>query len=159
MRKINLEDVKPEERHSPGGEFGAAFRAISRALGADTRAPEPANRHPFDLAHFTLPPGKAVCPFHSHAAQWEMYVVISGTGRMRSADGWQPLTGGDTVIFPPGEAHQIHNDSSAELVFWIIADNPVGDTCYYPDSKKWSVPVPAREVIKGTPAEYLDGEE
>ena len=38
------------------------------------------------------------------------------------------------------EPHQIINDGIEELVFYIIADNPVGDSCYYPDSDKWGLP-------------------
>jgi len=159
MRKINLSEVKPIERFSPGGKYGAAVRSVSAGLGCNLDAPDSVDRHPFDLAHLSLPPGKAVCPFHSHAAQWEMYVVISGTGRVRSPEGLHPIVPGDTVMFPPGEAHQIHNDGSEDLKFWIIADNPPGDACHYPDSNKWMVPVPTRSILKGQPADYFDGEE
>jgi hypothetical protein len=36
-------------------------------------------------------------------------------------------------LFGPGEPHQIINDSEKDLVFYIIADNPLGESCYYPD--------------------------
>jgi hypothetical protein len=43
----------------------------------------------------------------------------------------------------------------------VIADNPRGDTCYYPDSGKWvAFREGAEEIIaKGTEADYYDGEE
>ena len=42
----------------------------------------------------------------------------------------------------------------------MLADNPVGESCYYPDSGKWSVAKGLeRAMIKGTPADYFEGEE
>jgi hypothetical protein len=44
----------------------------------------------------------------------------------------------------------------------VIADNPIGESAYYPDSKKWKAnkTSPAdRVVIKGPETDYFDGEE
>jgi hypothetical protein len=35
----------------------------------------------------------------------------------------------------------------------------MGESCHYPDSKKWLVRSPARALIRSEPLEYLDGEE
>jgi hypothetical protein len=40
-----------------------------------------------------------------------------------------------------------------------VADNPIGETCYYPDSGKWLVRSPERSLIRSEPLGYLDGEE
>ena len=42
---------------------------------------------------------------------------------------------------------------------YIVADNPVGESCHYPDSKKWLVRSPDRALIRSARVEYLDGEE
>jgi hypothetical protein len=42
---------------------------------------------------------------------------------------------------------------------YIVADNPIGGSCYYPDSKKWSVVSPGHRLIRSEPLNYYDGEE
>lgn len=50
------------------------------------------------------------------------------------------------------------NDSSQDLLLYVVADNPIGE-CYYPDSNKWGVPLPERRVIRSDALDYYDGEE
>ena len=46
------------------------------------------------------------------------------------------------------------------LCITIIADNPVGETCYYPDSDKWGLPSNLNgPVLKGKAVDYFEGEE
>jgi hypothetical protein len=40
-----------------------------------------------------------------------------------------------------------------------VADNPIGESCHYPDSGKWMVRSPERRVIASAPLDYLEGEE
>ena len=88
-------------------------------------------------------------------------MIISGRGRLRHEHGFTEVSADDAFVFPPGEAHQLSNPGSEDLVYWVLADNPVGESCYYPDSGKWSVLTNGleRAMIKGTPADYLDGAE
>jgi len=118
-------------------------------------------RHPFDVEICRIPPGKSRCPYHSHSAQWEFYHVISGKGIVRHAGGTTSIEAGDAFIFGPGEAHQLSNDGSQDIVLYIVADNPVGESCYYPDSKKWMVMVntPEFRTMRSEPLDYYDGEE
>jgi uncharacterized cupin superfamily protein len=98
--------------------------------------------------------------YHAHAAQWEFYHVISGTGTVRHAEGTTPIEPGDAFIFLPGEPHQLINDGSVELVVYVIADNPLNEVTYFPDSDKVSIPLPEHRMVRATPKlEYLDGEE
>ncbi len=106
-----------------------------------------------------VPPGKSACPYHSHSAQWEFYQVISGKGIVRHQDGTTPVETGDAFIFAPGQPHQVTNDGASDLVVYIVADNPIGESCHYPDSKKWLVRSPERVLIRSEPLDYLDGEE
>jgi len=44
-------------------------------------------------------------------------------------------------------------------VLYVVADNPIGESCHYPDSKKWLVRSPDRTIIRSGPIDYHDGEE
>ncbi len=84
-----------------------------------------------------------------------------GKGTARDESGRTPIVAGDAFIYGPGEPHQLINDSSAELILYVIADNPMGESCYYPDSRKWLVRSPGRTILRGdgTPLDYFEGEE
>jgi uncharacterized cupin superfamily protein len=107
-----------------------------------------------------VPPGASSCPYHAHSGQSELYLVLSGSGKFRSPGGLTDLNSGDAVYCGPGEPHQIINDGEKDLVFYIIADNPVGESCYYPDSDKWGLPENlSGPFLKGIAVGYFDGEE
>jgi uncharacterized cupin superfamily protein len=159
MKKINTKDIPEETWSSPKGKFGGSDKNISVKLGRDPSSTDMLKRQPFDVEICRVPPGKSVCPFHSHSAQWEFYHVISGTGLVRDKDGKTPVAEGDAFIFEPGSPHQIINDSPGDLVLYVVADNPVGESCHYPDSGKWLVRSPGRALIRSEPLDYHDGEE
>ncbi len=159
MKKINVRDIAEETWVSPGGKYGGASKELSVALGRDPESTDLSTRHPFDVEICRIPPGKSHCPYHSHSAQWEFYHVVSGTGNVRHAEGTSPVEAGDAFVFRPGQPHQLTNDGTVDLVLYIIADNPIGETCHYPDSGKWLVRSPARSLIRSGPVDYYDGEE
>jgi uncharacterized cupin superfamily protein len=161
MRKVNLRDIPEEERKSPGGKFHKFVKDISIALGREKTSLDLTKRHPFDLAVVRVPKGKAYCPYHSHSAESEFYLVVSGRGNIRDRTGVTEVASGDAFFFPPGEAHQLSNASDEDFVYYVIADNPRGDGCFYPDSGKWAAAVEdGREVIvSGREADYYEGEE
>ena len=169
MNRVNINEIKEDPWQSPNGKFAVAFKGISEALGRG-RARESGHRastdseerHPFDLEWNRMPPGKPNFPFHSHSAQWEMYLVVNGKGSVRDKDGTTEVVPGDAFIFGPNEPHQITNSGDVDLIYYVIADNPIGESGYYPDSKKWIVnrTSPAhRIVIRGNETDYFDGEE
>ena len=162
MRKINLKEVPEQERKSPKGKFGRFSKNISIALGREPASLDLSKRHPFDLEWSRVPPGKPNFPYHAHSAQWELYLVVSGKGTVRHKDGRTEVVAGDAFIFGPNEPHQIINSSEEDLTYYIIADNPIGESSYYPDSEKWKVNKSSaadRIVIKGQETDYFDGEE
>ena len=159
MRKVNTKDIAEDSWSSPKGKFRGAGKQISIALGRDPASPNPKDRHPFDVEIMRIPAGQAPYPYHSHAAQWEFYHVISGRGVVRHEGGTTAIETGDAFIFPPDEPHHFQNDSAEDLVVYVIADNPIGESCYYPDSKKWLVRSPERRLIRGEDLDYFDGEE
>jgi uncharacterized cupin superfamily protein len=159
MRKTNIKDIAEELWTSPKGRFFRASKEISVALGRKPLSTDLNERHPFDIEICRIPPGKSNCPYHSHSAQWEFYHVISGKGIVRHADGTTSIEAGDAFIFGPDQAHQLSNDGSEDIILYIIADNPIGESCYYPDSKKWLLCSPERRHIRSDPLDYFDGEE
>ena len=159
MRKVNTNEMAEELWASPKGKFGGGYKGVSIALGRKPQSTDLRERHPFDIEICRVPPGKANYPYHSHSAQWEFYHVISGRGSVRDAEGRTPIVAGDAFIFEPGQAHQIINDSGEDLVLYVVADNPMGESCHYPDSRKWLVRSPERAFVRSEPLEYEDGEE
>src|SRR5260370_17392812 len=68
---------------------------------------------------------------------------------------------GDAFIFAPNEPHQITNSGEEDLLYYVVADNPIGESAYYPDSGKWKVnksPSADRVLVKGKRPNYFDGE-
>jgi uncharacterized cupin superfamily protein len=161
MYKVNLHDINETERKSPAGQFHKFIKDVSIALGREPQSLDLAKRHPFDLAVVRIPKGKSYCPYHTHSAESELYVVLSGRGIVRDKNGTTDVTAGDAFLFSPGEAHQISSTTNDDLVYYVVADNPRGDACYYPDSGKWAVPKEGTEeaIVKGSEADYYEGEE
>ena len=161
MQKINVNEIQERERQSPNGKFGRASKDISIALGRDPESFDLRKRHSFDLAMVRIPKGRALCPYHSHSAESELYLVVSGKGSIRGKEGTTMVTAGDAFFFGPGEAHQLANAGEEDFVYYVIADNPRGDSCYYPDSGKFAVMKEGTNevIVKGTETDYFDGEE
>lgn len=159
MLKINTNTLAEETWSSPKGIFAGFGKEVSEALGRKPLSTDIMERHPFDVEICRIPPGKKNYPYHSHSAQWEFYHVISGKGLVRHAGGSTPIEAGDAFIFKPGEPHQLINDSSEDLVLYVVADNPIGESCHYPDSQKWLVRSPERRLIRSESLDYYDGEE
>lgn len=155
MKKINVNELKDYSWTSPKGKFTGAGKDLSEALGWDPQGDARA-RHPFAVEILHLTPGQTPYPYHSHAAQWEFYHVISGRGLARDETGRTSIAEGDVFIYGPGEPHQLINDSSDELIIYVIADNPIGESCYYPDSKKWLVRSPERKLLRAADSQTLD---
>ena len=159
MLKINTNTLAEVKWSSPKGKFAGAGKEVSEALGRQPQSLNLNERHPFDVEITRIEPGQTPCPFHSHSAQWEFYHVISGTGQVRHQNGKTPIGPGDAFIFKPGEAHQLFNDGKEDLVLYVVADNPIGESCHYPDSGKWLVRSPEHQLIRGEQLDYWDGEE
>ncbi len=159
MKKINTNELAEYSWSSPKGKFGGFGKGISEALGRDPFSTDLKKRHPFDVEIIRIPAGQTPYPYHSHAAQWEFYHVLSGRGSVRHEGGATEIEAGDAFIFQPDEAHQLINNSTGDLVICVVADNPIGESCYYPDSDKYLVRSPERKLLRGNALDYFDGEE
>ena len=159
MLKVNTNQLAEIMWSSPKGKFVGAGKEVSEALGRKPQSTDLNERHPFDVEIVRIAAGQTPYPYHSHSAQWEFYHVISGRGVVRHKDGKTPIEPGDAFLFKPGEPHQLINDRSEDLVVYVVADNPIGESNYYPDSNKWVVRSPERRVLRSEALEYYDGEE
>src|SRR4029077_19354796 len=159
MHKVNTLRIAEFTWSSPEGDLIGAGIEISEELGRQPDSTDLTERHPFDVEICRIPPGKTPYPYHSHSAQWEFYHVISGKGIVRHKDGTTPIESGDAFIFPPDEPHQLINDGAEDLVLYVVADNPIGESSYFHDSKKWLVRSPERAIIRSENLDYFDGEE
>jgi uncharacterized cupin superfamily protein len=159
MHKVNTKDLPEETWVSPKGNFSAAGKEVSEALGRKPASTDLKERHPFDIEICRITRGKSAYPYHSHSAQWEFYHVISGKGVVRHLEGTTPIEPGDAFIFEPGQPHQITSDASEDLILYVVADNPIGESCHYPDSNKWAVRSPERKILRAANQDYYEGEE
>jgi uncharacterized cupin superfamily protein len=159
MKKINVRDIKEESWTSPKGTFQGFSKEISVALGRDPLSTDLRQRHPFDVELCRVAPGRKPYPYHSHSAQWEFYHVLSGRGTVRDQAGTTPIEAGDAFMFPPDEPHQFCNDGTEDLIICVVADNPIGESCHYPDSNKWLLRSPERRMMRSGNLDYYDGEE
>ena len=83
-------------------------------------------------------------------------------GALPRSTGRTEVVPGDAFIFGPDEPHQLINSGDEDFIFFVIADNPIGESAYQPDSGKWKVNKSSaadRVVIKGQETGNFDGEE
>jgi uncharacterized cupin superfamily protein len=159
MRRTNTKDITELTWSSPKGKFVGAGLEISEELGRKPQSTDLRERHPFDVEICRIPSGNTPYPYHCHSAQWEFYHVLSGKGTCRHKDGSTPIEPGDSFIFEPGEPHQLFAGNDQDLVLFVVADNPIGESCHYPDGNKWFVRSPDRRHLRGEALEYYDREE
>jgi mannose-6-phosphate isomerase-like protein (cupin superfamily) len=77
---------------------------------------------PYSLALAVVAPGQAT---HPHwLGQHEVYLVISGRGRMHIGAESDELGPGDSVVIPPGAHQWIENIGSGELSFAALVSPP-----------------------------------
>lgn len=128
LRVINLDELKL--KHSVKAE---KFESNSVQLGPMLGAQE------LGYSYLVVPPGKTSCPFHSHSSEEEMFFIVRGAGLLRYGTETRKVRAGDVICCPTGgaeTAHQIINDSDADLAYLAVANNMPAEVCQYPDSNK-----------------------
>ena len=89
-----------------------------------------------------LPPGKSQCPFHSHRAEEEMFLILEGEGELRFGNERYRLRKHDVIACPTGgpeAAHQIINTGTTTMRYLSLSMRVELDACEYPDSNKVGV--------------------
>lgn len=115
-----------EERERPH------FRCRSTMLGPLTGAER------LGASVYEIDPGESSAPYHWHAGNEELLVVLRGTPSLRTPDGWRELAEGEVVDFPRGErgAHQVANRGEGTVRFLMFSEMRQPDVVVYPDSGK-----------------------
>jgi uncharacterized cupin superfamily protein len=108
-------------------------------------------------------PGATAYPFHSHRANEELLVVLSGRGELRYGNATYPAREGDLIGCPTGgpeTAHQLINTGDAPLRYLAISTEIDPDVCEYPDSGKVGTYAGdmAHLTRLGHTVDYWDGE-
>ena len=116
---VNLDDVLFDDLEENG--YYTSRRALfSAGIGA--------RKLGYNLT--VLPPGKAQCPFHSHRAEEEMFLILDGEGELRFGEERYPLRRHDVIACPvggPEVAHQIINTGQSDLRYLALSSRePTG---------------------------------
>ena len=133
MSVINSRVVNIDELTLEHFEKGDAFESNSVRIGRQLGAKE------LGYSYDVVPPGKRSCPFHSHRGEEEMFFIVKGNGTLRYGDETRKIRAGDVICCPTGgpeTAHQIVNDSDADLAYMSVSTMLPAEVCEYPDSKK-----------------------
>ncbi|MBL0085168.1 MAG: cupin domain-containing protein [Ideonella sp.] len=128
---VNLADVEFTDVEQNG--FYSSRRAqFSAAIGAQKLR--------YNLTE--LPPGSAQCPFHSHRAEEEMFLILDGEGELRFGSQTYRIKTHDVIACPtggPDTAHQIINTGSVTMRYLSLSVLAEVEVCEYPDSSKIGV--------------------
>ena len=125
---VNVGELKLEH-FAKGDRFESASVRIGPLLGAKD----------LGYSYDVVPPGKRSCPFHSHRGEEEMFFIVRGRGTLRYGSETRKIRAGDVICCPTGgpeTAHQIVNDSDAELAYLSVSTMRAAEICEYPDSGK-----------------------
>ena len=127
-RVVNIDELTLEP-FKTGEKFACDAVRIGPIIGAKD----------LGYSYDVVQPGKTSCPFHSHRAEEEMFFIVKGAGRLRYGSESRPIRAGDFICCPTGgaeTAHQIINDSDAELAYISVSTMMPAEVCEYPDSNK-----------------------
>ena len=133
MRVIDSKVVNIDALQLEHFEQGDKFACDAVRIGPKLGAKE------LGYSYDVVPPGKRSCPFHSHRGEEEMFFIVKGEGTLRYGDETRKIRAGDVICCPTGgpeTAHQIINDSGAELAYLSVSTMLPAEVCEYPDSKK-----------------------
>lgn len=128
---INLENLD-FKKHGDQKHFQAERAKITDSIGGGK----------LGCSVYKVPPGKKAWPYHSHHANEELYLILEGAGIYRYGNEEYQIRAGDIMVAPPGgtdQAHQILNNSEANLRYIAVSTMESPDIMEYPDSEKFGV--------------------
>jgi uncharacterized cupin superfamily protein len=126
---INIDQLELAHFSAVGGKFESDAVRVGARLGAKS----------LGYSYDVVQPGKISCPFHSHRGEEEMFFIVKGEGTLRYGSERRKVRAGDFICCPvggPETAHQIINDSDAELGYISVSTMMPAEVCEYPDSGK-----------------------
>jgi uncharacterized cupin superfamily protein len=113
----------------------------------------------FDLRQ--LNPDQFSAPYHFHRYAEELFMILSGSAKLRTPNGIEIVNSGDLIFFEKGEtgAHQLYNHTTETCLYLDIRTYIGYDIAEYPDSDKILL-APSFEIFnKDSQAKYFDREE
>ena len=125
---VNLAEV-PLEDFAHGDRYASRDARLGPLIGA----------RQLGCTLTIVPPGKRSCPFHSHRANEELFLILEGQGTLRYGSAERAVRAGDLIACPTGgpeTAHQLMNTSGAELRYLAFSTKLEPEICEYPDSDK-----------------------
>ena len=135
---MNLDEVEFDDIEE-NGFYTSKRGEISHRIGA--------RKLGYNLT--VVAPGAAQCPFHSHHAEEEMFLILEGEGELRFGDQRYPIRRHDVIACPTGGpevAHQIINAGTTSLRYLALSTVAEVEACEYPDSQKVSIVAGPRGV-------------
>jgi uncharacterized cupin superfamily protein len=127
---VNLGEVEPERLERP--RVVRTRRNLGRAVGSTDTG----------LQHVEVAAGKESAAMHCHSVEEEIFVVISGSGRLVLGDGEHPeeetpVEAGHVVARPAGTgvAH-VFRAGEPGLAYLAYGPRDPSDLCFYPRSGK-----------------------
>ncbi len=143
---VNAEDIEPV--HFGRGPISSERRDLGRAAGSQGTG----------LKHVVVEPRHDATPAHCHSLEEEIFVILSGEGKLVLGEDEHNVVAGHVIARPAGTcvAHKLRAGDGG-LTFLAYGTREPGDVCYYPKSNK----VAFRGVgIIGRfePLDYWDGE-
>src|SRR5688500_8255244 len=121
---INLSEVPVVRIDAPeGSAFGGSRQRVGAAIGAQK----------LGYSFFSVPPGKAAFPYHTHTTNEEMIYVLEGQGLLRLGKEEIEARAGTIVACPPGTEfpHQLVNTGNHDLHYLVVS------TMEYPDLSEY----------------------
>ena len=73
------------------------------------------------ISSTTLHPGKSTRG-HNHVGQEEVYMIISGKGKMELDEKTMSIQGGEMVLIEDGVFHRVHNTGKEDLYMVCVFD-------------------------------------
>ena len=128
QRVVNVDELQLEP-FEKGGGYRSDCARVGPMIGARN----------LGYSYDVVPAGKRACPFHSHHAEEEMFFIVRGEGTLRYGNETRRIRAGDFICCPtggPDTAHQIVNDSNADLAYISVSTMMPAEVCEYPDSGK-----------------------
>ena len=127
----NLGDIEAKENERNGNSF--FIKPVISGDDVDTCS----------AAFVEIPVGKYAFGYHYHDQSEEIFYIVSGTGKLRCADGEKDVNAGDMLCFPTGErgAHVLSNTSETETLVFIDFDVKASktDIVTFPDMGKMMI--------------------
>jgi uncharacterized cupin superfamily protein len=144
-------DSVPWEAFFRGERYGIRFQHLSSFGGGSQ----------ISVAMEVLPPGKQANQTHYHLLEEEHVFVIEGSLTLRLGARTYPMSSGDYVCFPAGQAvgHALVNHTSQPCRYLVFGNPQPHDVAVFPESGRVSVKLTGESYRKSAKMDYWEGVE